>query len=70
MRITRLAYLIANTSSPHYELAAQAHVHPTTFSAYVRGSRPILDSHLERICGVVGSTDVCGWIELVVRGGR
>lgn len=65
MRITRLAYLISDTSSPHYELAARAHIHPTTFSSYVRGSRPILQSHLPGICSLVGSTDVCGWIELV-----
>jgi hypothetical protein len=74
-RMTRLEYALVGLG-PHYQIAAQAQIHPVTFSKYVCGHSDLAKhpKHLTRIARVlhVPPSDIIGWMDdpPIYRGSR
>lgn len=47
---TKLARLVKQSGLRQYQFAGACFIHPTTFSEYVRGIKPLTPDHLFNIC--------------------
>ncbi len=64
--VTKLMLKLMSVQQPNYQIAAAAHIHPTTLSEYSRGKKPIAAKHLVALCNLfecepdelIGSVDV------------
>jgi transcriptional regulator with XRE-family HTH domain len=50
VRITRLRYKLLSIEQPDYQIAAAAHIHPTTLSNYAQGKKDLSPKHLRALC--------------------
>jgi transcriptional regulator with XRE-family HTH domain len=68
VRITRLRAAVLASGFPAYYVGAQAGVHHSTLSKYVRGERDIKVSHLATLSRVLGipADDLVGWLYYTV----
>jgi DNA-binding Xre family transcriptional regulator len=65
VRITRLRAKTLRVPQPQYQIAALAGIHPSTFSLYITGQRPIKDKHLVALCDLFRCEpeEILGWEE-------
>lgn len=61
--VTKLKALVIRVPQPQYQIAALAGIHPSVFSMYVLGQKPIRDKHLVALCELfrVEPEEVLGW---------
>lgn len=68
--ITKLMLKLMRVEQPNYQIAAAAHIHPTTLSQYARGQKPISARHLIALCKLFACQpdDLIGDVEVEVTG--
>lgn len=65
MPITKLDKLTRDSHRRQYEIAGHCGIHPTTYSEYVRGIRPLNAKDIVAIANffTVPPEEIIGWVE-------
>lgn len=68
VNITKLRQIVLESHKPQYVMAADAGIHPFTFSCYCRGVKDIKVNHLKALCNLLKlpPEDVIGWVSFTL----
>jgi hypothetical protein len=63
--VTKLKTFVIRVPQPQYQIAALAGIHPSVFSMYVLGQKPIRDQHLVALCELFRCEpeEILGWTD-------